>query len=231
MHAHDVMSTNVIAVTPETGVQDIARTLLDNGISGVPVIDDKGRLVGMVTEDDLLRRPELGTEHRRSWWLSMLLTHESKTAEYIKTHGRCATHVMTHDVVAVDEDATLEQIADTLQKHRISRVPVMRDGKVVGVVARSDLIHGLLARQTGHVPSDDDDQMKSLFRDELGKANIEANLLNYVVCGGVIHVWGVVMSPPEITAIRIAARSTPGIQDICMHVQALGPELQRAMRE
>jgi hypothetical protein len=107
----------------------------------------------------------------------------------------------------------------------------MRDGRVVGVVARSDLIHGLLARQTGHVPSDDDDQLKLRFGEELGKADVESSLLNYVVCGGVIHIWGVVRSTPQMTAIRIAARSTPGIQDICMHVQALGPELQRAMRE
>jgi CBS domain-containing protein len=230
MHAGDVMSTNVIAVAPDTGVRDIAKTLLDNHISSVPVIDG-GKLVGIVTENDLMRRPELETEGHRSWWLSLLLTHESKTAEYIKTHGRCATHVMTRDVPTVREDNTLEQVADTLQRRRVNACPVMRDGKVVGMVARSDLLHGLLARQTGHTPSADDDAIKAKFRQELGKADVDANYLNYVVCGGVVHVWGVVATPPEKDAIRIAARSLPGVKDISMHVDALPPEHLRAMRE
>jgi len=231
MHAHDVMSTNVLAVTPDAGIQDIARTLLDNGISGAPVIDGEGHLVGIVSEDDLVRRPELETERRRSWWLSLLATHETRTHDYIKSHGRCATHVMSRNVITVDEDATLEQVANALQKNRISRVPVMRDGKVVGIIARSDLIHGLLARQTGHVPTDDDDEIKRKFRNELASADIGRDYINYVVSGGVVHVWGVVTSPQDMTAIRIAARSVPGVKDIEMHVQAIGPQLLQAMRE
>lgn len=231
MHAHDIMSTNVLAIAPDAGIQDIAKTLLDNGISGAPVIDGEGRLVGIVSEDDLVRRPELETERRRSWWLSLLATHETKTQEYIKSHGRCATHVMSRKVITVDEDATLEQVASALQKNRISRVPVMRDGKVVGIIARSDLIHGLLARQTGHVPTDDDDAIKRRFTKELEDADMTRDYINYVVSGGVVHVWGVVASAQDVTAIRIAARSVPGVKDVEMHMQVIGPELHQAMRE
>jgi CBS domain-containing protein len=231
MHAHDVMSTRVLAIAPDAGVQEIAQTLLDNGFSGAPVIDEKGHLVGIVSEDDLVRRPELETERRRSWWLSLLATHETKTHDYIKSHGRCATHVMSRNVITVDEDATLEEVADTLQKNRISRVPVMRDGKVVGIIARSDLIHGLLARQTGHIPSDNDDEIKRRFRKELAEADIRMEYINFTVSGGVVHVWGVVPSMQDLTAIRIAARSVPGVKDVSMHVQAVGPQLLQAMRE
>ena len=124
MHARDVMTPGVITVQPETSVRDIARMLVEHNISGVPVVENGGKLVGIVSEGDLMRRPESDTEQLRSWWLKLLLSHDQKVAEYIKTHGQHAADVMSRPVITVAEDATLEKVADTLQKHRVKRAPV-----------------------------------------------------------------------------------------------------------
>jgi CBS domain-containing protein len=228
MQARDVMTTNVITVEPETSVREIAQLLIDNKISGIPVVDKAGQIVGVVTESDLMRRPELETQRHRSWWLSMLLTHENRVAEYIKTHGRCAIHVMTPDVITVQEDAILEEVADTLQKHRIKSVPVVHDGKLVGIVARTDLLHGLIARQTGNAPTVDDNKIKIAFQRELREADVDTRFLNYVVSGGVIHVWGVATSPSEKDATRLAARSVSGVKDVSFNVDVM-PHISRAI--
>ena len=222
MHARDVMTARVISVELETGVRDIAKKLVQHKISAVPVVD-KGRVVGIVSEGDLMRRPESATEQRPSWWLTLLLSHEQKAAEYVRTHGRCAQDVMSKPVITVPEDATLEQVADTLQKHRIKRVPVMRGDKMVGIVSRADLLHGLIARRAAHKPSADDHKIKATLEQELTRAGVNARFLNIVVSGGVVHVWGVVGSAQEKEAIRVAARSPAGVKEVELNVDAVPP--------
>ena len=207
MLARDVMTAGVISVTPETSVRDIAKTLVEHNISGVPVIDKGGRLIGIVSEGDLMRRPESATERQRSWWLKLLVTHEQEVAEYIKTHGQHAADVMSRPVITVAEDATLENVADTLQKHRVKRAPVMRGEKVVGIVARADLLHGLIARQAGQAPSTDDNKIKAALERELKSAGVDTRFLSTIVSGGVVHIWGLVMSAEDREAVRIAAEA------------------------
>jgi len=125
MQARDIMTTGVITVGPDAEVAEITKCLLDNRISAVPVVEPDGRLVGIVSEGDLIRRPEMGTERRRSWWLSLLLLPEHSAIDYIKTHGRHARDVMTRELITVNDDAMLEEIAEILEKRRIKRVREM----------------------------------------------------------------------------------------------------------
>ncbi|HLA21455.1 MAG TPA: CBS domain-containing protein [Pseudolabrys sp.] len=220
MLARDVMTAGVISVTPETSVRDIAKTLVEHNISGVPVVDKGGRLVGIVSEGDLMRRPESKTEHRRSWWLKLLVTHDQEVAEYIKTHGQHAADVMSRPVITVAEDATLENVADTLQKHRVKRAPVMRGEKVVGIVARADLLHGLIARQAGQAPSTDDNKVKAALERELKSAGVDTRFLSTIVSGGVVHIWGLVMSAEDREAVRIAAEAA-GVKKMRLNVDVI----------
>jgi len=221
MLARDVMTPGVISVRPETSVQDIAKTLVERNISGVPVVDKGGRLVGIVSEGDLMRRPESQTEHRRSWWLKLLISHDQKVVEYIKTHGRHAADVMSRPVITVAEDATLEVVADTLQKHRVKRAPVMRGEKMVGIVSRADLLHGLIARQASHAPSTDDNKIKAALERELATAEVDTRLLNIIVTGGVVHIWGLAMSAEDREAVRVAAEAAAGAKKIRFNVDVV----------
>jgi CBS domain-containing protein len=221
MQVRDVMTTRVITVGPDTEVAEIARCLLENRISAVPVVETDGRLVGVVSEGDLMRRSESGTEHRPSWWLSLLMLPERRAIDYLKTHGRRAREVMTRELITANDDASLEEIAEILEKHRIKRVPVIRDGKLVGIVSRADLLHGLIARQTGVSPSIDDRKIKATIEKNLSDAGVRIQLLNVVVSDGVARIWGVVITPEEQAAVRVAAEGAPGVKEICPNIHVL----------
>ncbi len=149
MRATDVMTPNVITVDPDTLVQDLAKLLSERNISGAPVVDKTGAMVGIVSEGDLLHRAELGTERhterRRSWWLEHFASELAR--DYVKSHGRTVKDIMTRDVATVSDDTDLADIATLLETKRIKRVPVMRDGKVVGIVSRANLVRALAGRQ------------------------------------------------------------------------------------
>ncbi len=143
MRARDVMVSPVIAVMPSCPVEEVAKTLLERGISGVPVVDSQGRLVGIVSEGDLLHRSETDTERKRSWWLRLLTDGETLAAEYTKAHARKVEDVMTRDVVTAGPDTPLNAIAMLLEKHAIKRVPIVQDGQLIGIVSRANLIQAV----------------------------------------------------------------------------------------
>src|SRR3972149_2283575 len=153
MHAKDVMTTQVVTVSLDAPVAEIAKQLVQRRISAVPVVDADGRPVGIVSEGDLMRRPETGGERHPSWWLALVAEAETQDREYVKSHGGRARDVMTRDLVTVTEEASLEEIATLLEKHRIKRVPVVREGKLVGIVSRANLLQGIVARQCVPQPS------------------------------------------------------------------------------
>ena len=143
MRARDVMVRAVATTTPETTVEKVARLMINLRISGVPVLDRNGQLAGIVTEGDLLRRAETGTERRRSRWSQWFSPNSRLAAEYIKSHARRVEDVMTREVVRVGELASLDEIAQLMETKRIKRVPVVHDGKIVGIVGRADLFQVL----------------------------------------------------------------------------------------
>ena len=143
MRARDLMTMDVVTVKPDTSVKHVAQMLLRHRISAVPVVDDHDRLVGIVSEGDLMRRAEAGTERHPSWWLGLLASPEEKALEYVRSHATRVEDIMTRNVVTVDEDAPASRIAALLEEKRIKRVPVCKEGRVVGIVSRADLLHGI----------------------------------------------------------------------------------------
>jgi len=215
MKAADVMVTNVITVGPDATVQEVAGILLTNRISGVPVVGGGGELIGIVSEGDLMRRAEAGTGRRRPWWLSILTGREVLAGEYVKEHSRKVADVMTARVIAVAPDTPLQDVATTLEKNGIKRVPVVKDGKVVGIVSRANLLQALasLAKTTGAGPSD-----AAIRDDVLARLQAEPwtrpSLINVIVTDGTVELWGIVDSQTEKRAVRVAAEVTPGVRAI-----------------
>jgi CBS domain-containing protein len=215
MQARDVMTTNVITVSPETTVQEVAQTLLERGISAVPVVDKSGKLLGIVSEGDLMRRAESGTERKHSWWLDMVSSTEDQAREYVKTHGVHAKDVMTANLVTVDENATLEDIATVLEKHHIKRVPVVKDGRIAGIVSRANLLRGLIAKQQQSAASTHDDRaLRADVIRAIEATGARTHLVSVMASGGKVQLWGAVDSKAEKDAIRVAAETVPGVDAV-----------------
>lgn len=217
MRADDIMSMNVISVSPETDIHEVATTLLDHHVSAVPVVDDQGKLLGIVSEGDLIRRRESGTERQSSWWLRLLENPNNLAQEYVKSHGRTAEDVMTRKVITVTEETPANEIAEILEKNRIKRVPVVHDGKVVGIVSRANLLHGLIVRKVPVKSKGQETDLKKAVLEELRETGVRS-LIDVVVSGGVVHLWGSVESDPEKEALEIAASNTPGVTSVVNHV-------------
>lgn len=224
MRATDVMTTQVITVGPETSVQELATVLSERAISGVPVIDAEGRLVGIVTEGDLLHREETGTEyrteHRRSRWFEALASDRELARDYVKSHGRKVKDIMTHDVITVSDTTELADIANLLETRRIKRVPVVRDGKLVGIVSRANLVRALAATPREPASEGDDRSMRAKLLTKLSAqewANIWA--ADIIVRDKIVHLWFSSDQPDEERqAVRIAAENVPGVRQVEQHI-------------
>ncbi|MFQ5802557.1 MAG: CBS domain-containing protein [Candidatus Methylomirabilales bacterium] len=219
MKAKDIMTTKVVAVGPEMPVNAIAALLLERHISAVPVIDEDRRILGIVSEGDLMRRDE--TARRRSWWLAAFAEPEKLAREFVKTHGQRAKDVMTRNVVTVTEETAIAVIAEFLEKKGIKRVPVARDGRLVGIVSRADLLRGLATR--GLKSMAPEAQEDGAIREQLLRVIerepwADTTFLSIVVNHGVVHLWGFVRSKAEQQAMHVAAESVSGVQGIEDHL-------------
>lgn len=224
MQARDLMTTAVVTVSPETLVREIARLLLGHRISAVPVVDTDNRILGIVSEGDLMRRAEMGTEWHRSWWLSLTADVDELAREYVKSHGRRADDVMTREVVTVAEDTPAGEIASLLESRRIKRVPVVRDGRLVGIVSRADLLRGLAAHPPepeGHSSTDDRAIREQLLRELRASRWASPASVNVVVKDGAVHLWGLVRTEEERQALRVAASNVPGVRAVEDHLVRL----------
>jgi CBS domain-containing protein len=212
MKAIDVMSDTVITVTPDLEVTTIARLLVESGISAVPVVTPEGKLLGIVSEGDLIRRIESDTERGSSWWLEMFGSSQQRVQDFLKAHGRTAADVMTRDVVTAGPDTSLREIANLLEKHRIKRVPIVEDGQLLGIVSRANLVQVLASCLPEMVwPETDDNKLRAAVLRSVHKQPGNAALVNAFAETGVVSLWGMVPSEEERTAIRIAAEETPGV--------------------
>jgi CBS domain-containing protein len=226
MRAMDVMTTPVITVDPETTVQDLAKLLSERNISGVPVVEAGDRLVGIVSEGDLLHRAETGTERRlqkrRSWWLDSLAAEEEAAREYVKEHGRKVADIMSRDVITVSDTTDLADVAMLLETKLIKRVPVVRDGKLVGIISRANLVRALATTSSAPaIVADADDRTirDKLLHELQGQrwANIWA--ADIQVRDKVVHVWLADDQPiAERDALRVAAENIPGVRRVEEHV-------------
>ncbi|MGD9509295.1 MAG: CBS domain-containing protein [Geminicoccaceae bacterium] len=147
MNAAEVMTRQPVTASPDMSVRDVAKLLLQHRISAVPVADSAGKLVGIVSEGDLVRRGEVLRDEKQSWWLEMIAEGERLSPEvlaYLRSGDRQVRSLMTAEVVTVDEGTPLPEVARLLERHGIKRVPVLRDGRLVGIVSRADLITTLM---------------------------------------------------------------------------------------
>jgi CBS domain-containing protein len=220
LQAKDIMTTGVITVAADATVAEIAKLLIDNRISAVPVVDADKRVLGIVSEGDLMRRAENETERHRSWWLAMWELPEERAADYIHSHGRTAGEVMTRDVATVSEDASLGEIAELLEERRIKRVPVLRDGRLVGIVSRANLLHGLATAAKPAAPASTEDRalrerVATALRSDLG---VMDTLINVIAKDGVVDLWGEVPTETELRAIVVAAERVTGVREVRHHI-------------
>jgi CBS domain-containing protein len=221
----DVMTRNVISIAPEATIEEAATLMLSHRISGLFVVDKTGDLVGVITEGDLLRRDELGTERGRPWWLRLLVSPARQAADFIRAHGRHVRDVMTPDVISVADSAPLETVVATMERARIKRVPVTRDSQVIGVVSRADLLRALVSRvkETGPVAKDDS-AIRTAILDALERQSwAPMTTLNVTVSKGVADIWGTITNEEERHAIRVLVENTSGVEDVHDHLVYIEP--------
>ena len=226
MNAADVMTRNVITVSPETTVPELVTILLTRNISGVPVVDKDGTVVGIVTEGDLIRRNELGTERKRGGWLSFFTATATMAEEYVRSHGTKVKDLMTPGVVAVARETPLADIADLMEERHIRRVPVVNDGKVVGIVSRQNLLRAWASLPAEAKPvSADDAAIRTALLNELSKQAWSRRPENsVVVTEGIVHLWGLAATDEEKRALELAAERTPGCKGVRDHIVVLEAE-------
>jgi CBS domain-containing protein len=210
--AADVMTTTVVTVPPDKSVQEIAKLLHECRISGVPVVNASGVVLGIVSEGDLIGHVGTIGEQRRSWWLTLFSGEDELARDYAKTHGRTARDVMSSRVVSISDTTPLAEIARLLERHRIKRVPVVKDGKLIGIVTRSNLLQALAATDVSKPASVDDRKIREHLTAVLN-AQPWAHMMtkNVVVENGVVHLFGITHSDEERRALRIAAENVPGV--------------------
>jgi CBS domain-containing protein len=212
------MTTAILTVTPETDVGEIARTMLDKHISAIPVIAADGSLVGIVSEGDLIHRAEAETRRRPSWWLRLLATPEEPAERYLREFGRRASDVMTKDVITVEPDTPLTEIASMLEKFHIKRVPVLEGKRLVGIVSRANLLRGVATWQKPTGVRVEDTALRARLLEALAEAELPMHLVNVTVTAGVVEIWGVVDSELQIAAARAAAEATVGVVRLENHL-------------
>ena len=223
MRVADIMTSGVVTVRPDTSVREVAKILLDRSISAVPVVDDEGRPLGIVSEGDLVRRTELGTETRRSWWLDLFGDPDERAIRFTREHGRTAEQVMSREVVTTTEDAGLAEVARLLEKHRIKRVPVLRDGRIVGIVSRANILRGFASveeKQPAAKPASDLEIRKAVLA-TLSELSIAPGLVDVTVSAGTVQLWGTTRSDAEERAAIVAAEEVPGVTAVESHLGRL----------
>jgi CBS domain-containing protein len=224
MRAQDVMTTNVISVAPSTSVRELAGLLCEHGISGAPVVDAAGQLVGIVSEGDLLHRAETETERRtekrRARWLETLATDRELARDYVKSHARTVGEIMVRPVITVTPETELNEVADILETRRVKRVPVVRDGKVVGIVSRANLVRALAAVGPAAAVDADDYAIRRQLLAELQRQEwAKMSAIEVIVRDKVVHFWvGVEQPEEERQALRVAAENIPGVRGVEEHL-------------
>ncbi len=223
MKARDVMTTEVVTVTPETSVAEAAKLMLDNRISGVPVVEGDGRLVGILSEGDLMRRAEL-SDGAAPWWAALATSAEDKATAYSKAYGMKVGEVMTKEVTTIDEEVPLDVIAMLFETRHIKRAPVLAGGKLTGIVSRANLLQGLASGSGESIPSDSAIRAAVTATAEM-EAGVRAHMVDVTVSHGVVHLWGTVASEAEREALRVVAENTEGAREVRDHLRVMPPSV------
>ena len=222
MRATDIMTSEVITVEEDATVQAAAELMAEHGISALPVVDKDTRVIGIVSEGDLLHRAETATEQRRSWWLEMMTSTNQLAGEYIKSHSAKVTDVMTRDVISVTDTTPVADIAVLLETHRIKRVSVLRDGRLAGIVSRANLVRALamtINERASSTEADDENIRNKLLAEPKAQKWAEVSPANVTVKDGVVHLWSSYLSEQEKRALVVAAENIPGVRRVEDHMR------------
>jgi CBS domain-containing protein len=224
MRAHQIMTRSVITVTPETTTVEAANTMLHRHVSGLPVVDAAGKLVGIVSESDFMRRNEIGTQRKRGRFLKFILGPGQAATEFVHEHGRKVAEIMTPEPLTIAEDTTLEEIVALMEKNHIKRLPVMRGDQVVGIVSRANLLQAVasLARQIPD-PTADDDHIRNRIIDALGKNDWCPQGLSVIVRAGIVHLSGIITDERSRQAAVVAAENVTGVNKVHDHLCWVDP--------
>ncbi|MGO4837873.1 CBS domain-containing protein [Rhizobiaceae sp. 2RAB30] len=221
MKAKDVMTAKVVTVSPDHSIRHAAKIMMDNGVSGLPVVDDAQRLVGVISEGDMLRRTELGLG-------GMVATpgeeadREQKARSYVKAHSWRVSDVMTPDPVVVDEETSLARIAALMGEREIKRVPVLRNGALVGIVTRADLLYAIATAKLPDTTRGDEAIRRSIlarFDENTGLKDLN---ISVTVAGGMVHLWGEVDTEECRQAARVVAEGVRGVEGVVEHFSDQG---------
>jgi len=216
VRAADVMVRDVVTIGPDESVARAARLMTENDVSALPVVAADGRMIGLISEADLLRREEIGTANRRAEWVETITPATTLAAEFAKSHGKRVADLMSENVIAVTENTSLNEIAAILEHNRIKRVPVVRGDELVGIVSRSNLIQALAsAVVTTSAPSDESRSIREQLLSRLKEQTwTDFGGRNVIVKDGEVHLWGLVGSDEERKALVVLAEDVPGVTKV-----------------
>jgi len=225
MKVQDIMTRKVLSIEPNAPVLQAVRSMLQNRISGLPVVNADGNLVGIVTEGDFLRRAETTTERRRPRWLEFFVGPGRLADEYVHTHAGKVADVMTPEPRTVTEDTPLEDVVRLMEKHRVKRLPVVRGKLLVGIVSRANLLHALasLAPTVPATTATDQTIRTNLLAEIESQKWAPAAFLNVTVQNGVVELWGTILDERERQALIVAAQNVPGVKDVRDHLAWIEP--------
>jgi CBS domain-containing protein len=224
MQVSDIMTRGVISVAPDEMIDVAIELMLTNHVSGLPVIDHSGRLVGILTEGDLLRRPEIGTQRQRSRWRAAFVSARDTTHTYVHSHGVRVKDIMAVEPAVVTEDTPLIEVVRLMETRNIKRLPVMRGPDVIGIVSRANLIGALLKiqREANRAPTNDKLIRTRILEDIAEQDWAKGVNVDVTVRGGAVDLWGTVLEVGQAEALRALVQSTPGIQRIEIYLTCNG---------
>jgi CBS-domain-containing membrane protein len=216
MNAADVMTRDVITIGPDANVAEAATLMAQHDVSALPVVDDHKQLIGIISEADLMRREEIGTDVRRPWWIEAMTPATTLAAEFAKSHGKRVEELMSRDVITATEDTLLTEIATILERNRIKRIPIMRGGELVGIVSRANLVQALASATLA--PTTGMDKNRAIRQELLSRLSKQSwtdfASRNVIVVDGKVHLWGPVGSLAEHKALIALAEEVPGVTGV-----------------
>jgi CBS domain-containing protein len=224
MNVASLMSTSIVSVLPSTTLADAVRIMLANHISGLPVLESDGRLVGMITAGDLLRRTELETEGKQPSWLKAFLMPSSVAADYVATHGRHVCEVMTPHPIHVSPLTDLAEVSRLMLHKHVKRLPVLEGGKLVGIISRSDVLRALASKLIETPEARTDEEIRTYIKTELARARwAPKSSIKVEVKENVVNLEGTIFSDEERQAVIVIAENAPGVKTVQDHLTYVDP--------
>ncbi|NRQ14739.1 CBS domain-containing protein [Ensifer sesbaniae] len=221
MRVKDVMTTSVVKLSPDNSVRQAARIMLDNHVSGLPVVDDEGRLVGLISEGDLIRRTELGGGVPM---VDATIAADARANAYVRRSSWRVGDAMTVDPVTIDEGASVARVAAVMQERGIKRIPVLRNGILVGIVSRADLLQAVLSAKQDETAAGDEAIRRSILVRLGENTGVEGLDIKVAVTDGIVHLWGNVETAECRRAARIVAENVRGVRAVVEHFSEPYPQ-------